>query len=121
LLELGEVRRSALGAVVASLKSEDIKRLGLSGAPQGALLTRVVPGGPADRAGLKADDVIVGFGDVTGPSPHRLRWLVSIAGVGRTVTLKVLREHRRLDVRVTLGTLARQAETDPDVEGFPFP
>jgi serine protease Do len=121
LLELGEVRRSALGAVVATLKSEDIKRLGVSAGADGALLTRVVPGGPADRAGLKPDDVIVGFADVAGPSPHRLRWLVSIAGVGRTVTLKVLREHRTLDVRVTLGALAKRPEADPELEGFPFP
>lgn len=120
LLENGEVKRSAIGAVVASLKEEDLQRLGVK-TRDGSLVTRIVPGGPGDRAGLKVDDVIVSFNGVNGPGPHRLRWLASIAGVGRVATLKITRGARTLDLRITLGALPKQADVDPSIEQFPFP
>ena len=60
LLKDGKVQRSAIGIVVSSLLAEDVARLGLSD-PSGALVRQVVPGGPADKAGLEVDDVIMAF------------------------------------------------------------
>ena len=50
-----------------------------------------------------------------GTGPNQLRWLTSIAGVGKIVPLKVARARRVLDVSVTLGELpeASAAETTP--------
>jgi len=104
LLEHGRVQRSAMGAVVASVKEEDVARLGLSDR-RGAIVTRVFTDGPADRAGVKVDDVIVSFGDTNDAGPNRLRWLASIAGVGKRVTLKILRNRRPMELTVELGLL----------------
>jgi serine protease Do len=54
-------------------------------------VNRVIPASPAARAGLEAGDVVVEF---DGRKVHRadeLRWLASIAGAGRRVTLTALR------------------------------
>jgi serine protease Do len=112
LVSQGKIRRSAMGVMVATVKPEDVARLGLR-TRNGAIVTRVVPGGPGDHAGLAVDDVIIGFDEVTGAGPNRLRWLTSIAGVGKKARLKVARDRTILDVTVTLGELPEVAESAP--------
>jgi serine protease Do len=112
LLKEGRVRRSAVGVVVDSVGVDDVDRLGLKG-HRGALITRVMAGGPADRAGARPDDVIVSFDNRAIAGKEMLRWVASIAGVGRSVEMKVIREQRPVDLRVTLGELP---EPDRDVE-----
>jgi serine protease Do len=111
----GKVRRSAMGVVVASVKEEDVARLAL-GARTGAIVTRVVAGGAGDRAGIQVDDIILSFEDVVGAGPNRLRWLTSIAGVGKRVHVKVARARRILDLSVALGELP-----EPQDEPSPAP
>jgi serine protease Do len=110
LLERGKIQRSAMGAMVASVKREDEIRLKLADR-SGSIVTRVLAGGPADRAGLKVDDVIVEFGTANGAGPNRLRWLASIAGVGKRVALKVARNRHLVEVDVTLGLLPEPSES----------
>jgi len=72
---------------------------------KGAWVKDILPGGPADRAGLSPDDVILAFDGTTVSDPNELRWLASIAGVNKVVTLRVARMERVFDIRVTLGEL----------------
>jgi len=116
LLKDGKVRRSALGVHVSSLLPEDLARLGLT-SPQGALVRVVVPGGPADRAGLAVDDVILEFNGKAIDGPERLRWVASLAGVDKTVTVRVARGGRLFDLQVTVGELTTAL---PPVETIPF-
>ena len=112
LIGQGKVRRSAMGVVVASVKPEDVVRLGLA-AKSGAIVTRITAGSPGERAGVRVDDVIVSFDDVAGPSPNRLRWLTSIAGVGKKARIKVARDRKIVDLTVTLGALPETPEAAP--------
>jgi serine protease Do len=104
LLKDGRIKRSAIGVVVAAVQGEDVERLKLP-SEGGARVRAVVPGGPADRAGLAADDVIVGFAGDPVPTPERLRWLASLAGVGQSVTLRVIRSGRPFEVKLDLQEL----------------
>ncbi|HET9955135.1 MAG TPA: trypsin-like peptidase domain-containing protein, partial [Polyangiaceae bacterium] len=110
LLQDGEIRRSAIGVKVATVLPDYVSKLGLPG-PGGALVRAVVAGGPADRAGVAVDDVIVAFDNKPVPAPEKLRWLASLAGVDRTVTLKIVRGGRTLELRVKLNALAAPART----------
>ena len=69
---------------------------------KGAWIKMVVPGGGADRAGLAADDVIVSFDGRLIADPNQLRWLASLAGVGKTVPVRVQRGDKVFEIRVTL-------------------
>jgi len=100
----GHVRRSAMGLVVVPLLAQDADRLGL-GDTHGALVHRLQPGGPADRAGLKVDDLVVGLDGHAMSNPEQLRWAVSLAGVGKEVSLRVLRGKRTFDLKVKLDEL----------------
>jgi serine protease Do len=115
LIKDGKVRRSAIGIHAAGVAQQDAERLGLKGT-QGALVRRVASGGPADQAGLKVDDVIIGFQGQNIPGPERLRWAASLAGVGSTVALRVVRGPRAFDLRVKLGELLDDSE-EPDPLG----
>jgi serine protease Do len=114
LLRDGHVTRSALGIInpgdARELTSEDRAALGIprGEALSGAVVELVAAGGPADRAGLAAGDIVVGFEGQPIERSAQLRWLASTAGVGRTVTLRVRRGTRLFEVKVTLGRLAEE-------------
>lgn len=121
LLQHGKVQRSAVGATVGPVMPEDVARLGLEDS-QGALIFKVLPGGPADRAGIREDDVVVAVNGKPVEGPEQLRWDVSLAGVGQVVTLRVKRGQRTLDVRATLNALPESSEpAPPEPEPFGFP
>jgi serine protease Do len=127
LVRDGHVRRSGLRIEVASLAAGDLDRLKLA-TVEGAIVTKVVRGGPGDRAGLQVDDVIVAFEGQEVPSPERLRWMASLAGVGKTVRVGVQRGKRKLELQVTLTELGelpgvappRESESESEDPDNPF-
>jgi serine protease Do len=119
LIERGKVARSAIGIRVASLKDEDMTRLGLP-TKAGALVTHVTPGGPGAQAGIAVDDVVLAFESNPGAGPNRLRWLTSIAGVGKKVRLKIQRGKKLLYPTIVLGP-ANDEPDDGASRGSPSP
>jgi serine protease Do len=108
LLRDGHVTRSALGIRIrdvhelapedrAALKRPDDK---------GTVIEYVAPGGPADRAGLAPGDVILAFDGQAIERGSHLQWLASTAGVGKTIALRVARDGKAFDIKVTLGQLS---------------
>ncbi|XXT17667.1 trypsin-like peptidase domain-containing protein [Sorangium sp. So ce429] len=112
LLRDGKIRRSQVGVIVDVLNSIEAGRLKRPDR-KGAWVKTVVAGGPAERAGIAPDDVIIGFEGKAISDPNELRWMASIAGVNKTVTLRVARIERVFDVRLTLGELPELNE-EPD-------
>jgi len=113
VLKDGHIKRSAIGVHVSSVLPDDMERLKLTD-ENGALVRVIVPGGPADRAGLQVDDVIQAFEGEALTGPERLRWVASLAGVGKPVTLRVVRGGRTFDLKVTLVELPDEASQPPD-------
>ncbi|MEI9936745.1 MAG: trypsin-like peptidase domain-containing protein [Pseudomonadota bacterium] len=113
VLKDGHIKRSAIGVHVSSVLPDDMERLKLSD-ENGALVRVIVPGGPADRAGLQVDDVIAAFEGEALTGPERLRWVASLAGVGKPVTLRVVRGGRTFDLKVTLVELPDEPAAPPE-------
>jgi serine protease Do len=107
LLRDGHVTRSAMGVRVRDvheLSPEDkaaVKRPD----DKGVVIAMVEPGGPADKVGLAPYDVILNFDGQAVDRSAQLQWLASMAGVGKTVTLRVSREGKVFDLKLTLGQL----------------
>ncbi len=107
LMRDGHVTRSALGVIIRDvhdLAPEDKAALKIEG-EKGAVIEQVEPGGPADKAGLQAGDVLTDFDGQPVNRGTRLQWLASIAGVGKTVTVKVQRQGKPQELKITLGRL----------------
>jgi len=117
LLREGKVSRSGLGIRVDPVNESEAARLGRPDR-KGAFVKMIVPGGGADRAGLAAGDVILAFDGKPVTDPNQLRWLASLAGVGRSVPVRVQRGDKVFDVKVTLGPLPSVDDSE-DVYGAP--
>ncbi len=90
-----------LGVKVEDLSREAMEKAGLS-RPAGALVKEVVTDSPADKAGIRAGDVILQYGRVRVRSANHLNRLVSSTRPGRRVSLLVVREgwQRRVSLKL---------------------
>lgn len=107
LVKTGKVRRGQLGITVVRLNSDAAKELGIK-ETKGVGVAQVQPGSPAERAGLKKGDVIVGFNGVEISDPNVFRNLVASTAPGSVVTLNVVRDGRQMQLQATLGELTTQ-------------
>jgi S1-C subfamily serine protease len=113
----GSVKYAYIGVSTQSLYPQLADRLGIP-SDTGALVARVIPGGPADEAGLKGSDQKIRFqgqeisagGDViVAVDGHQivteadLPSLISHYDPGDTVTLEIIRDGQRQNVDVKLG------------------
>ena len=105
LIRSGSVRRGSLGVTIQPLTPDAISQLGLQNA-RGALVNSVVPGGPAERAGVRAGDVIIALNGAAIEDPNALRNAVARTPPGSEVTLTVWRNGGQQQVRVRLGELS---------------
>ena len=102
-LEKGRVTRSWMGLTVQDQLGPDLAESFGVPSGKGVLVTDVVEGGPAERAGVRPGDVVVSFEGETLTESYRLRWLAANAGPGRIVRLAVWRGGHLRDVRVGLA------------------
>jgi serine protease Do len=114
----GRVIRSALKVQVNGVTEDDMRKLRRPDR-RGAIVRSVERGGPAERAGIAPDDVILAFNGTIVADPNELRWLASLAGVGSTATVRVARGDRVFDVRVVLVALPDSSDDDDPRRGLP--
>ncbi len=105
----GTVRRGWMGISVADLSPELAMEYGLASRERGVIVSNVDEAGPAERAGLRVGDVIVGLDSGRVERAHNLRWQVAARGAGKSVVLSVRRGDQPLKVRVTLEELPESA------------
>jgi Do/DeqQ family serine protease len=91
LVRYGEVKRGALGVQLQDLTPDLAKAFDVP--PQGgAVVVSVVPDSEADRAGLRAGDVVVGVAGKRARDASDVRNRIGLLRIGETVRLEVLRE-----------------------------
>jgi serine protease Do len=100
----GKVARGWLGVMVREVTSELANAFGMR-RPQGALIARVLPNGPAATAGLRSGDVVLEFAGQPIEISSALPPLVGLSAVGETVEIKLLRAGKPLLMQVTIGEL----------------
>jgi len=108
LLAHGKVQRAWLGVTLGDLTPEIAEGLGITG-QQGVLIAQVHKGFPAERAGLRRNDVIVEYDGepVTDMAKFRIR--VADTPPGKHATVTVLRDGKRIPVTVTLAERTPEA------------
>ncbi len=99
LREKGKVIRGWIGVTIQSVTPEIAQSFKLK-EPHGALVADVVPGGPADKAGIKRGDIIVSFNGKDIKTSNDLPWLVAETPVGKIVDIKVIRSGQEKDLKI---------------------
>jgi serine protease Do len=102
LAEKGKVEWGWLGVSIAEIADEDVARYRLKEA-RGVLVRQVVAGQPADKGGVKANDVILGVDGARVEEPRDLQRIISSTPVGQTVKLSMIREGEEHEVSVIVG------------------
>lgn len=100
IMQTGAVKRAQIGVQLEDA-SAAARQYGLK-TDRGAYITSVT-GSPAQKAGLKQGDVIVGFDGVPTDTVSGLRAMLAEKSPGDTVTLTIVRGSQQLQVKVTLG------------------
>ena len=109
LIKYGETRRGWLGVRIQEVTKEIAEVENLE-KPSGALVASVGVKSPADRAGLKAGDIILEFDGKKIDKMRTLPKVVANTKVGKSVVLKIWRNKKLTSKRLVLGRLESSEE-----------
>ena len=104
LIKYGETKRGWLGVRIQTV-TEEIAEAEKLDKPRGALVQDLSTGGPSEKGGIKAGDIILEF---DGKLINNVKELISIVAqteVGKTVEVKVWRNQREVTKKIELGRL----------------
>jgi len=92
LIKDGKVSRARIGIALGPLAPAMAKQLGIDPQTKGVLVNEIVPGSPADKAGLKPGDVITGFNHKPVVNVPTFRLTVAASDVGKSFELNYYRD-----------------------------
>ena len=107
LRQYGSVQRALLGIRMLDITSEVQQYYGLKSL-EGVYIVEVVPGSAAENGGLASGDVLIAVDGTTVNSSSELQEKIARKNPGDEVTLTVLRNDKRLDLRITLASAAQK-------------
>ncbi|MFQ5937531.1 MAG: Do family serine endopeptidase, partial [Acidiferrobacterales bacterium] len=118
LIKRGKVVRGWLGVSIQGVTRDLAKNFGLPEA-QGALVSEVLQGSPAAKAGIESGDVIVTFDGKDVQDQTDLRNIVAQTPVGKNVKVKVVRDQKPKTIKVRIGEQPTDlARIGAESEGF---
>jgi serine protease Do len=114
-LKSGKIVRGWLGVMIQDITPELAKSFGLK-ETKGVLISQVVDGSPAEKAGLERGDVIVEYSGKEVENAHTLSRLVAATAPNTQADIKIIREGKAKTISVTIGTMPEET-----AEGKPAP
>lgn len=110
LKETGHVSRGWLGVMIQNVTQELAESFGMD-KPSGALVAKVLPDSPAAKAGIETGDVIVEYAGREVTTSSKLPPMVGRTKVGVTEELRVIRNGKSKQIKVTIGELPAEDAT----------
>ena len=110
LMNYGYINSAYLGVMVSEMDSATASYYGL---PVGAYVQEVTPGNCAEKAGLKAKDIIVAVGSYEVNNISDLTKALRKFKAGDTTTITVFRSGQELTMAITLDEKPRETEQTP--------
>ena len=104
LVKYGKVERGRIGVAIQEVSQSLAQSFGLD-KPQGALVASVEPGGPADKAGIKAGDVLLAVNGKAVDRSAELPPLVAAVKPGSKANFDVWRDGAKRTIAVTVAEL----------------
>lgn len=124
IVKHGEVRRGQVGIGIQDITPDLRDAFDLKNGQLGVLVTNVVEGSPADKAGIKSGDIILQVDGKNTISTGQLRSLIGIKQIGEKVNLTLLRDGKNKQLTVKIGDPQTLPQTDrqlhPLLEGAQF-
>jgi serine protease Do len=106
----GKVSRGWLGVQIQDVTRQLAESFGMD-RPHGALVSKVISGGPAEKAGIQIGDIIVEFNgqviETSGELPPR----VGMTPIDEKAKVKIIRQGDKQDLSVKIGLLPAQSSS----------
>ena len=102
IISQGKVERGWLGISAQDMTPVIAKNLAME-FRKGAIIGDVVQGGPAEKAGLKKNDIVVSFQGKDITDAAMLRNEISLSPIGKDVRMVILRSGKKQDINVRIG------------------
>lgn len=112
LKDKGKVTRGWLGVSIQPVTRELAESFGLSG-EKGALVSEVLPSSPAEKAGVRAGDVIISFDGREIKEMSDLPRIVAATGEGKKVVLGIVRDGKEETLPVVIDRLKESSDEQP--------
>ena len=109
LIKYGETKRGWLGVRIQQVTKEIAEVQNLD-EPKGALIAGVSEGSPAAESGIKPGDIILEFDGKKIMTMRNLPRIVANTDVGKKVTVKIWRDKKSINKKLTLGRLESSKE-----------
>ncbi|MCC6705950.1 MAG: DegQ family serine endoprotease [Gammaproteobacteria bacterium] len=111
LRDHGSVTRGWLGVLIQDVTSELAESFGMQ-KPTGALVSKVLDGSPAEKAGLRTGDIILSFSGANIERSSDLPPMVGNTHVGDKIAVELIRDGKRQKSTIEIGALP---EEQPEV------
>jgi len=105
----GHVTRGWLGVTIQALDAELSQSFGLE-STHGALISEVVKNSPADKAGMRRGDILLAYDGELIEELNDLPRLVAATPVDKIVTVKIFRDGKGREVKVTIGKMVESGQ-----------
>jgi len=109
IAQFGETKRGYIGVRIQDVTKEIAESLGLKN-QEGSLISSIAKGGPADKAGIEAGDVVLEFDGKKVENTRKLQRIVGETPIKKSVEIKVWRNKKLLSKQINVERLEEAAE-----------
>ncbi|MBP9092175.1 trypsin-like peptidase domain-containing protein [bacterium] len=109
LISDGQIPRAYLGVYMEDIDPERTRSLTLPSHPVAVKISRLASGGPAEKAGMKAGDIISKINGIAVKSKREVRELTQASKPGDRVNIVVQRQSQSLPITVVIGDLSKES------------
>ncbi|WP_339732284.1 Do family serine endopeptidase [uncultured Gimesia sp.] len=113
LIDHGQVKRSFLGVGIQPISNELAQSFDIK-VGQGAIITQVMEGSPANAAGLETGDIILNFANKDVSGPRNLQGIVEQLVVGKSYMMEILRDGKHVNKNITMKEMPKSFSVAKD-------
>ena len=111
----GKAAHGWLGVQIQDVTRELAESFGMK-KPQGALVSKIIPGSPAEKAELQIGDIIIEFNGQLIEKSGDLPPMVGMTPINNKATLKILRQGDEKTINFSIGLLPEQVDKAADTK-----
>lgn len=112
LIKKGSVTRGWLGVAIQPVTQEIARSFNLD-KPRGALISDIMAGSPAEKAGLRRGDIILSFAGKEIKDSRQLQLVVAETPVGQQVAVEIFRDGKTVKLSLATGNADSAAASKP--------